>query len=156
MTGVMPHRSAKSENRSRKGDDALAVAMRTHVRAMLLVAILACGAESALVAGSSDSHEFAARARRTIPAGESDAGAERTLVSNGFSCTRSDTLLSDEGDTLQSQAGAEDPGTEYLTCDYLRKRRWGENTQRRYVVVLYIREHRVDRLFAVTHLREVH
>jgi hypothetical protein len=78
------------------------------------------------------------------------------LIANGFSCIRSDTLLSDEGDTLQSQPDAEDPGTEYLTCDYLRRRRWGENTQRRYVVVLYVRGHRVDRLFAVTHLREVH
>lgn len=85
-----------------------------------------------------------------------ESSAERTLLENGFACTRSDTLLSDEGDTLQSHSAPEDPGTEYITCDYLRRRRWGQNTQRRYVVVLYIREHRVDRLFAVTHLREVH
>jgi hypothetical protein len=121
---------------------------------MLAAVLIACGAESPLVAGSSDSYEFAERAHRAVPAGARDSSAERTLVANGFACTRSDTLLSDEGDTLQSQASAEDPGTEYITCDYVRRRRWGENTQRRYVVVLYVREHRVDRLFAITHLRE--
>jgi hypothetical protein len=122
----------------------------------LAAMLIGCGSESALVAGSSDSHEFAARARQAIPIGTHDASAERTLVTNGFACTHSDTLQSDEGDTLQSRSAPEDPGTEYITCDYLRRRRWGENTQRRYVVVLYVREHRVDRLFAVTHLREVH
>jgi hypothetical protein len=122
----------------------------------LMAGLTACGAESSLVAGSSDSHEFAERARKAIPAGMPDANAERTLVSNGFGCVHSDTLLSDEGDTLQSRSAPEDPGTEYITCDYLRGRRWGHNTQRRYVVVLYVREHRVDRVFGVTHLREVH
>ena len=71
--------------------------------------LVACGAESPLVRGSSDSHEFARRAR-----------------------------------------------AEYLTCDYVRERHWGEKTQRRYLVVLYVREHRVSRVFAVTHLLEVH
>jgi hypothetical protein len=122
----------------------------------LAAMLIGCGSESALVAGSSDSHELAARARQAIPIGTNDASAERTLVTSGFACTHSDTLQSDEGDTLQSRSAPEDPGTEYITCDYLRRRRWGENTQRRYVVVLYVREHRVDRLFAVTHLREVH
>lgn len=122
----------------------------------LAAALIACGAESALVAGSSDSHEFAERVRRAIPAGVLDGDAERTMVTSGFACTRSDTLLSDEGDTLQSRPNPEDPGTEYITCDYVRRRRWGQNTRRRYVVVLYVREHRVDRLFADTHLREVH
>jgi hypothetical protein len=117
---------------------------------------MACGAESALVAGSSDSHEFASRARKAIPIGTGDASAERMLAANGFDCTRSDTLQSDEGDTLQAHSAPEDPGIDYLTCDYLRRHRWGENTQRRYLVVLYIRDHRVDRVFAVTHLREVH
>jgi hypothetical protein len=124
--------------------------------AALAAAAIGCGSESALVSGSSDSHEFAARARTAIPVGAHDADAERTLVANAFACVRSDTLLSDEGDTLQSRSAPEDPGTEYITCDYVRRRRWGENTQRRYVVVLYVREHRVERLFAVTHLREVH
>ncbi len=122
----------------------------------LATILIACGAESALVAGSSDSHEFAERVRRAIPAGVHDTDAEGTLVASGFACTRSDTLLSDEGDTLQSRSDAEDPGTEYITCDYVRRRRWGQNTRRRYVVVLYVREHRVSRLFADTHLREVH
>jgi hypothetical protein len=142
----MPHRSARSAKRSR-----LSSAV-----AVLAAVLLACGAESALVAGSSDSHEFATRARKAIPIGAPDASAERMLVTNGFDCTQSDTLLSDEGDTLQAHSASEDPGTEYITCDYLRRRRWGENTQRRYVVVLYVREHRVARVFAVTHLREVH
>jgi hypothetical protein len=129
--------------------------MRGLIGAALAAMLIACKSESSLVAGSRDSHEFAERARRAIPISEHDASAERTLVTNGFGCTRSDTLQSDEGDTLQSRSAPEDPGTEYITCDYLRRRRWGENTQRRYVVVLYIREHRVDRVFAVTHLREV-
>ena len=118
--------------------------------------LVACGAESPLVRGSSDSHEFARRARAAVPAGANESEAERTLVTNGFACTHSDTLLSDEGDTLQTHSNPEDPGTEYITCDYVRRRRWGQNTQRRYLVVLYVREHRVDRLFAVTHLLEVH
>jgi hypothetical protein len=130
--------------------------MRGAIGACLAAMLMGCGAESALVAGSSDSYEFAERARQAIPIGAQDARAERTLVANGFACTHSDTLQSDEGDTLQSRSAPEDPGTEYITCDYLRRRRWGEKTQRRYVVVLYVREHRVDRLFAVTHLREVH
>jgi hypothetical protein len=130
--------------------------MRASVSVMIAAIVIACGAESPLVSGSSDSHEFAQRARRAVPVGVHDADAERTLVANGFACTRSDTLLSDEGDTLQSHSDAEDPGTEYITCDYVRRRRWGENTQRRYVVVLYVRERRVDRVFAVTHLLEVH
>ncbi|MBK5188613.1 MAG: hypothetical protein JJD97_10210 [Gemmatimonadaceae bacterium] len=120
-------------------------------------AVLAsCKSEPALVAGSSDSYEFAARARRAIPGGTDDSSAERMLVAQGFACAHTDTLQSDEGDTLQSRSAPDDPGTEYLTCDYVRSRRWGEHTQRRYVVVLYIREHRVDRVFAVTHLQEVH
>jgi hypothetical protein len=118
--------------------------------------LMACGSESSLVEGSSDSHEFAERARGVIPVGARDSAAKRTLVTNGFACTRSDTLLSDEGDTLQSSSNPEDPGTDYITCDYVRKRRWGQNTRRRYVIVLYVREHRIDRLFAVTHLLEVH
>jgi hypothetical protein len=130
--------------------------MRGAIRTAFAALLAGCGSESALVAGSSDSYEFAARAHQAIPIGAHDASAERTLVTNGFACTRSDTLQSDEGDTLQSRSAPEDPGTEYITCDYLRRRRWGEKTQRRYVVVLYVREHRVDRLFAVTHLREVH
>ena len=124
--------------------------------AMVSAMAIACGAESPLVSGSSDSHEFAQRARKAVPVGAHDADAERTLVTNGFACTRSDTLLSDEGDTLQTHSSPEDPGTEYITCDYVRRRRWGQNTQRRYLVVLYVRDHRVDRLFAVTHLLEVH
>src|SRR4051812_45206052 len=123
---------------------------------VLASAAIGCVAESALVSGSSDSHEFAARARRAIPVGAHDADAERTLLANAFACVRSDTLLSDEGDTLQSRSAPEDPGTEYITCDYVRGRRWGEKTQRRYLVVLYVREHRVERLLAVTHLLEVH
>jgi hypothetical protein len=124
--------------------------------AALLTLVLGCRAESPLVAGSSDSHEFAVRARKAIPMGAQDSIAARTLVASGFDCTRSDTLLSDEGDTLQLHSAPDDPGTEYVTCDYLRRRRWGQNTQRRYVVVLYVREHKVERVFAVTHLREVH
>ena len=108
------------------------------------------------MAGSVDSYELTARVRRAIPVGANDASAERALVTQGFACVRSDTLQSDEGDTLQALSAPEEPGTEYVTCDYVRRRRWGENTRRRYLVVLYIREHRVDRVFAVTHLREVH
>lgn len=108
------------------------------------------------MAGSVDSYEFAARVQRAIPVGASDTSAERALVSRGFACVRSDTLQSDEGDTLQADSAPDEPGTEYVTCDFERRRRWGENTRRRYLVVLYIREHRVDRVFAVTHLREVH
>lgn len=108
------------------------------------------------MAGSNDSYEFTARVRSAISVGASEADAGRTLRAQGFDCAHTDTLQSDEGDTLQSQSAADDPGTEYLTCDYVRRRRWGENTRRRYVVVLYIREHRVERIFAVTHLREVH
>ena len=129
--------------------------MRTSLAAALAAVVVACRGESALVSGSSDSHEFARRARGTIPVGVSDTSAEHTLIANGFSCTRSDTLLSDEEDTLQAHAAPEDPGTEYVTCDYTRRRRWAEKTQRRYVIVLYVREHRIDRVFAVTHLREV-
>jgi hypothetical protein len=129
--------------------------MRTSLAAALAAVVVACGGESALVSGSSDSHEFARRARGTIPVGASDSSAEHALIANGFSCTRSDTLLSDEEDTLQAHAAPEDPGTEYVTCDYTRRRRWAEKTQRRYVIVLYVREHRIDRVFAVTHLREV-
>jgi hypothetical protein len=130
--------------------------MRSAIGAALAAMLIGCGAESALVAGSSDSYEFAERARHAIPIGAQSASAERTLVTSGFACAHSDTLQSDEGDTLQAHSAPEDPGTEYITCDYLRSRHWGEKTQRRYVVVLYVREHRVDRLFAVTHLREVH
>ena len=108
------------------------------------------------MAGSVDSYEFTARVRRAIPLGANDASAERTLATQGFECSRTDTLQSDEGDTLQARTAPEETGTDYLTCDYVRRRRWGENTRRRYAVVLYIREHRVDRVFAVTHLREVH
>ncbi|HMI58906.1 MAG TPA: hypothetical protein VK511_12710 [Gemmatimonadaceae bacterium] len=107
------------------------------------------------MAGSNDSYEFTARVRRAIPVGANEADAGRSLRAQGFDCAHTDTLQSDEGDTLQSHSAADDPGTEYLTCEYVRRRRWGENTRRRYVVVLYIREHRVDRVFAVTHLREV-
>ena len=130
--------------------------MRAAVSVSIAAFLMACGAESPLVKGSSDSHEFAERARRAVPVGVHDSAGERTLITNGFACTHSDTLLSDEGDTLQSTPSPEDPGTEYITCDYLRRRRWGQHTQRRYVVVLYVREHRVDRVFAVTHLLEVH
>jgi hypothetical protein len=121
--------------------------------AMLL---LGCGQEPPLVAGSTDSYDFTARVRRAIPVGANEADAGRTLHAQGFGCAHSDTLQSDEGDTLQAHSAADDPGTEYLTCEYTRRRHWGENTRRRYVVVLYIRDHRVDRVFAVTHLREVH
>jgi len=117
--------------------------------------LLACGSEPPLVAGSNDSYDFTARVRREIRVGANEADAGRTLRAQGFDCAHTDTLQSDEGDTLQSHSAADDPGTEYLTCDYVRRRHWGENTRRRYVVVLYIREHRVDRVFAVTHLREV-
>jgi len=130
--------------------------MRASMGVSIAALLMACGAESPLVKGSSDSHEFAARARRAVPVGARDSAAERTLIGNGFACMHSDTLLSDEGDTLQASSSPEDPGTEYITCDYVRPRRWGQNTQRRYLVVLYVREHRVDRLFAVTHLLEVH
>jgi hypothetical protein len=122
----------------------------------LAAMLLGCGSESALVVGSSDSYDFTARVRRAIPVGANEADAGRTLHAQGFDCAHTDTLQSDEGDTLQSHSAPDDPGTEYLTCDYVRRRRWGENTRRRYVVVLYIREHRVERIFAVTHLREVH
>ncbi len=114
-----------------------------------------CNAEPALVAGSVDSYEFTARVRHAIPVGESDAAGAQTLASQGFDCVRADTLQSEEADTLQAHSAPDEPGTEYLTCDYVRRRRWGENTRRRYLVVLYIREHRIDRVFAVTHLREV-
>lgn len=127
------------------------------VAAMLLAAmLLACTAEPALVAGSVDSYEFTARVRRAIPRGVRDSVAERSLTAQHFDCAHSDTLQADEGDTLQARSEPDDPGTEYLTCDFVRRRRFGENTRRRYLVVLYIREHRVDRVFAVTHLREVH
>ena len=87
------------------------------------------------------------RARRSRPRGWSG---------QGFGCVHTDTLQSDEADTLESNAQPDDPGTEFLTCDYVRPRRWGQSTQRRYLVVLYLREHRVRRVFAVTHLLEVH
>jgi len=124
--------------------------------AALAAAMLGCRAEPPLVAGSTDSYDFTSRVRRAIPVGATEADAGRTLRAQGFDCAHTDTLESDEGDTLQSHPAPDDPGTEYLTCDYLRRRNWGENTRRRYVVVLYVREHRVDRIFAVTHLREVH
>ena len=123
--------------------------------ALLVAAVSGCTPEPALVAGSVDSYEFTARVRGAIPLGESDASAERTLTSQGFDCARTDTLQSDEGDTLQVHSAPDESGTEYLTCDYIRGRRWGANTRRRYLVVLYVREHRIDRVFAVTHLREV-
>src|SRR6476469_6235236 len=122
--------------------------MRTSLAAALAAVVVACGGESALVSGSSDSHQFANRARKTLPVGAGDSNDEHTLIANGFACTRSDTLLSDEGDTLQAYSAPEDPGTEYVTCDYTRRRRWGEKTQRRYVIVLYVREHRIDHVFA--------
>jgi len=122
----------------------------------LAAMLLGCGPEPPLVAGSTDSYDFTARVRRAIPVGASEADAGHTLRAQGFDCAHTDTLQSDEGDTLQAHSAADDPGTEYLTCEYVRRRHWGENTRRRYVVVLYIREHRVDRVFAVTHLREVH
>lgn len=121
------------------------------------VATLAtCSAEPPLVAGSVDSYEFTARVRRAIPLGAADSSAERTLETQGFDCARTDTLQSDEGDTLQAHSAPDEPGNEYIACDFVRRRRWGEHTRRRYAVVLYIREHRVDRVFALTHLREVH
>jgi len=132
------------------------VARRWRNGALLGAALVACSAEPELVAGSVDSYEFTARVQRAIPVGAADSSAERALVTRGFACARSDTLQSDEGDTLQAHSAPDEPGTEYVTCDYERRRRWGENTRRRYLVVLYIREHRVDRVFAVTHLREVH
>lgn len=132
------------------------MAPRWRSGAFLVAALLACKAEPALVAGSADSYEFAARVRSAIPIGANDTAAERALTRQGFDCARTDTLQSDEGDTLQARSAPDEPGTDYLTCDYVRRRRWGENTRRRYLVVLYIREHRVDRAFAVTHLREVH
>ena len=115
-----------------------------------------CAGEPPLVAGSTDSYEFSSRVHRVIAAGARDSVAERALTAQGFDCVHSDTLQSDEGDTLQAHTAPDEPGTEYLTCDYVSRRRWGENVRRRYLVVLYIREHRVDRVFAVTHLREVH
>jgi hypothetical protein len=137
------------------------VATRRHAVVLIAAACVCigmsgCKPDPALVAGSVDSHEFTARVRRAIPAGESDAVAAQALASQGFDCARSDTLQSEEEDTLQSHSAPDEPGTEYLTCDYVRGRRWGEKTRRRYLVVLYIREHRIDRVFAVTHLREVH
>jgi hypothetical protein len=132
------------------------VPRRWRTGALVVAALVACSAEPALVAGSVDSYDFTARVRRAIPSGANDASAERALVTQGFACARSDTLQSDEGDTLQADSAPDEPGAEYVTCDYVRRRRWGENTRRRYLVVLYIREHRVDRVFAVTHLREVH
>jgi hypothetical protein len=121
----------------------------------LVAMFFGCRSEPPLVAGSNDSYEFTARVRSAIHVGASEADAGGMLRAQGFDCAHTDTLQSDEGDTLQSHSAADDPGTDYLTCDYLRRRRWGENTRRRYVVVLYIREHRVERVFAVTHLREV-
>lgn len=132
------------------------MARRWRTGALLAAALVACSADPPLVAGSADSYELTARVQRAIPVGANDASAERALVTQGFECVRSDTLQSDEGDTLQAHSAPDEPGTEYVTCDYVRRRRWGENTRRRYLVVLYIREHRVDRVFAVTHLREVH
>ena len=132
--------------------------MGRHSRAstLLAVALIACAAEPALVAGSVDSYELTARVRRAIPAGANEAGARHVLTAQGFHCVRTDTLQSDEGDTLQANTKPDEPGIEYLTCDWVRGRRWGEHTRRRYLVVLYIREHRVEREFAVTHLLEVH
>ena len=132
------------------------MARRWRSAVLLAAALCACKTEPTLVAGSADSYVFTARVRRAIPVGANDASAERALAAQGFDCARTDTLQSDEGDTLQSHSAPDEVGTEYLTCDYVRSRRWGENTRRRYLVVLYIREHRVDRVFAVTHLREVH
>ena len=130
---------------------------RALVAGCAVAAMLAgCKPEPPLVAGSTDSYDFTARVRRAIAPGANEADARRALNAQGFDCTHSDTLQSDEGDTLESHAAADDPGTEFLTCDYVSRRHWGENTRRRYVVVLYIREHCVDRVFAVTHLREVH
>lgn len=123
---------------------------------LLAIALLACTGESALVAGSKDSYEFAGRVRRAIPPGTADSSAARTLSAQGFGCVHTDTLQSEDADTLGANEGPDDPGTEFLTCDYVRRRRWGQSTRRRYVVVLYLREHRVDRVFAVTHLLEVH
>ncbi len=128
------------------------------VVAAVVVIVVAggCKPEPVLAAGSVDSHEFRSRVRRAIPVGESDTAGERVLAKQGFDCTRTDTLQSDEGDTLQAHVASEESGIEYITCDYVRRRSWGENTRRRYLVVLYVREHRIDRVFAVTHLREVH
>lgn len=123
---------------------------------LLAAALVACTRESPLVSGSTDSYDFAARVRSAIPVGTAESIADRSLSTQGFGCVHSDTLQSDEGDTLEVNANPDDPGTEFLTCDYVRPRRWGESTQRRYVVVLYLREQHVRRVFAVTHLREVH
>ena len=101
--------------------------MRAAVSVSFAAMLMACSPESPLVRGSSDSHEFAERAHRAIPVGAHDSDAERTLITNGFACTHSDTLLSDEGDTLQSSSSPEDPGTEYITCDYVRRRPGGPN-----------------------------
>ncbi len=132
--------------------------MGRHSRAgsLLVASLIACSAAPALVAGSVDSYELTARVRRAIPAGANEVGARYVLTAQGFACVRSDTLQSDEGDTLQANPTPDEPGVQYLTCDYVRRRRWGEHTRRRYLVVLYIRDHRVDHLFAVTHLLEVH
>ncbi|MEO8881429.1 MAG: hypothetical protein ABI446_13630 [Gemmatimonadaceae bacterium] len=128
-----------------------------HLAAALCSAMLVgCAAEPPLVAGSADSYEFTARVRAAIPLGDADAEAEHALAAQRFDCTRTDTLQSEEPDTLQAYSAPDESGTEYITCDYLQRRHWGEKTRRRYLVVLYIREHRVDRVFAVTHLREVH
>lgn len=108
------------------------------------------------MSGSTESYDFAARVRRAIPVGATEVTAARSLVAQGFGCVHSDTLQSDEGDTLEAHAQPDDPGTEFLTCDYIEPRRWGQSTQRRYLVVLYLREQHVHRVFALTHLREVH
>ena len=118
--------------------------------------MLACTRDPPLVAGSTDSYDFAAHVRGAIPVGSSAPLAAARLSGQGFGCVHTDTLQSDEADTLESNAQPDDPGTEFLTCDYVRPRRWGQSTQRRYLVVLYLREHRVRRVFAVTHLLEVH
>ncbi|MGH7620758.1 MAG: hypothetical protein ACREMU_00295 [Gemmatimonadaceae bacterium] len=130
--------------------------MRRRLLLLLAVALLGCTRESALVSGSTDSYAFAERVRGAIAAGIADSAAERALTTRGFDCVRSDTLQSDEGDTLEASPSADDPGTEFLTCQYVRARRWGQSTRRRYLVVLYLREHRVHRVYAVTHLVEVH
>ncbi|MEP7087771.1 MAG: hypothetical protein ABI884_10730 [Gemmatimonadota bacterium] len=124
--------------------------------AAVVVALCACSPEPPLVAGSTDSYEFTARVRNAIRVGANDAASEKMLAAQRFDCARTDTLQAEEGDTLQAHSAPDEPGTEYLTCDYVNRRRWGEKAQRRYLVVLYVREHRVDRVFAVTHLREVH
>lgn len=130
--------------------------MRRVRTCLLAAALLACTRESPLVSGSTDSYDFTARVRRAIPVGSAESLAARSLSAQGFGCVHSDTLQSDEADTLEASAHPDDPGTEFLTCDYVRPRRWGQSTQRRYLVVLYLREQRVHRVFAVTHLQEVH